>query len=289
MSYQNGTPFLNLPQTVGSDHRDWIDTNAAFLDLDTKMKTLWDGSSSTETILTALQESVATLSTDVATLSGIVSGHTSTIATINESLVLINTALNALNTQVVGKFDSVGIADPYDATHGIYAVGDVVTYNGQRYVCITAVTAAEPFDVSKWRAEDVQTVIDEINADLTANNKHFAAGYQNGKYGFVIDGSFYELGGGVSDMPTLNFGTPLHSFTPSALTYTATGECYLCGLFSQASAGDTIQINGTNLVRMGSYLTTTYIPPIKLSAGDVVTLSGINSGYESLHIFAKAA
>lgn len=162
MSYQSGTPFLNLPQTVGSDHRDWFDTNEAFLNLDTKMKTLWDGSASVETILTALQENVATLATDVSTLSGIVSSHTSTITTINESLVLINTALNALNTQVVGKFDSVGIADAYDATHGVYAVGDVVTYNGQRYVCTTAVTAAEPFDVSKWNAEDIQTVIENL-------------------------------------------------------------------------------------------------------------------------------
>ncbi len=164
MSYQSGTPFLNLPQTVGSDHRDWFDTNEAFLNLDTKMKTLWDGSSSTETILTALQEIVASLATDVSTLSGIVSGHTSTITTINESLVLINTALNALNTQVVGKFDSVGIADAYDASYGVYAVGDVVTYNGQRYVCNTAVTAAEPFDVSKWTAKDVQSELDDINS-----------------------------------------------------------------------------------------------------------------------------
>ena len=162
MSYANGTPFLNLAQTVGTDHRDWFDENEAKLDLDTKMKTLWDERTSTTAILAALQESVATLDTDVTSLSGIVSGHTTTIATINESLVLINTALNALNTQVVGKFDSVGIADPYDSTYGVYAVGDVVTYNGQRYVCNTAVTAAEPFDVSKWTAEDIQTVLDNL-------------------------------------------------------------------------------------------------------------------------------
>lgn len=162
MSYANGTPFLNLAQTIGTDHRDWFDENEAKLDLDTKMKTLWDGAADTATILAALQESVGTLQTDVTTLEGVVSGHTSTITTINESLVLINTALNALNTQVTNKFDSAGIADPYDATHGIYAVGDVVTYNGQRYVCSTAVTAAEPFDVSKWTAEDVQSVLDGL-------------------------------------------------------------------------------------------------------------------------------
>lgn len=170
MSYANGTPFLNLAQTIGTDHRDWFDENAAKLDLDTKMKTLWDGASDTATILASLQESVASLDTDVSTLQGVVSGHTSTITTINESLVLINTALNALNTQVTNKFDSAGIADPYDATYGIYSVGDVVTYNGQRYVCDTAVTAAEPFDVSKWSAEDIQTVIDHINTALAGDS-----------------------------------------------------------------------------------------------------------------------
>lgn len=161
MSYANGTPFLNLAQTIGTDHRDWFDENEAKLDLDTKMKTLWDGAADTATILSSLQESVSSLDTDVTTLQGTVSGHTSSITTINESLVLINTALNALNTQVTNKFDSAGIADPYDATHGTYDIGDVVTYNGQRYVCSIAVTAAEPFDVSKWTAEDVESVITE--------------------------------------------------------------------------------------------------------------------------------
>lgn len=164
MSYANGTPFLNLAQTIGTDHRDWFDENAAKLDLDTKMKTLWDGAADTATILAALQESVGTLQTDVTTLEGVVSGHASTITTINESLVLINTALNALNTQVTNKFDSVGIADPYDASHGTYAVGDVVTYNGQRYICTTAVVAAEPFDVSKWTAKDIQAELDDLSS-----------------------------------------------------------------------------------------------------------------------------
>ena len=175
MSYANGTPFLNLAQTIGTDHRDWFDENAAKLDLDTKMKTLWDGAADTAEILATLQESVGSLQTDVTTLEGVVSGHTSTITTINESLVLINTALNALNTQVTNKFDSAGIADPYDATYGIYAVGDVVTYNGQRYVCSTAVTAAEPFDVSKWTAKDIQTELDEIDALMT-DTWHYVVG-----------------------------------------------------------------------------------------------------------------
>lgn len=34
MSYEHGTPHYNLPQTVGSDTRDWFDTNEAFADID---------------------------------------------------------------------------------------------------------------------------------------------------------------------------------------------------------------------------------------------------------------
>lgn len=168
MSYANGTPFLNLPQTVGTDHRDWFDTNAAFLDFDTKMKTLWDGASSTANILEQLQETVSSLDTDLAALTTIVNGHTTTLQTVNESLVLINSALTSLNTDVRTKFDSAGVADPYDPTYGTYDVDDVVSYNGQRYKCITAVTAAEPFDADKWSAEDVQTVINKINSDLSS-------------------------------------------------------------------------------------------------------------------------
>lgn len=174
MSYTNGTPFLNLPQTIGSDHRDWFDTNESFLDLDTKVKTLWDDSGSAASAIDALEELTATLQTDLTTLSGTVDTHTSALSTINEALVLINGTLATLNTSVATKFDSAGIADPYDADHGIYAVDDVVTYNGQRYVCSTAVTAAEPFDADKWTAEDVQNVINALKSSLSTKPNSFA-------------------------------------------------------------------------------------------------------------------
>jgi len=179
MSYTNGTPFLNLPQTIGSDHRDWFDTNESFLDLDTKVKTLWDDSGSAASAIDALQELTATLQTDLTSLEGTVDTHTSALSTINEALVLINSTLSTLDTAVKTKFDSAGIADPYDADHGVYSVGAVVTYNGQRYVCNTAVTAAEPFDADKWTAEDVQSVISSIKGTIVNLEKS--------NYEYVLD------------------------------------------------------------------------------------------------------
>ena len=267
MSYANGTPFLNLAQTLGTDHRDWFDENEAKLDLDTKMKTLWDGAASTADILTTLQENVASLQTDVTTLEGVVSGHTSTITTINESLVLINTALNALNTQVTNKFDSAGIADPYDASYGVYAVGDVVTYNGQRYVCNTAVAAAEPFDVSKWTAEDVQTVLDDIESNTTPTNVGLTWTTT-----LTVTGDVYKSAGIINLGASFTCTDPLTANTehfianvsnsanfPPTITYGSaisfggvTGVCYIEAtgsikviLHDTLQVGDTLYINLT--------------------------------------------
>lgn len=46
MSYRVGTPNYNLPQTEGTDKRDWSDTNGAFLAIDTAIKNAVDTSAS---------------------------------------------------------------------------------------------------------------------------------------------------------------------------------------------------------------------------------------------------
>lgn len=43
-----------------------------------------------------------------------------------------------------------------------------------------------------------QSQITELNNDLTANSQKYEASYQNGKYGFTINGTFYEIGRGAS-------------------------------------------------------------------------------------------
>lgn len=78
---------------------------------------------------------------------------------------------------------------------------------------------------------EVLNSISQLNNELTANSQKFEAAYEGGKYGFTIDNQFYELGGG-GGMPTLDYTTPLHTFSTNNLTYTATDECYLFGALS---------------------------------------------------------
>lgn len=68
MSYANGTTHYGLPQTVGTDKRDWFDTNQAFADIDEALYGAVQQSTSTATALTALTTRVGAVESDVATL-----------------------------------------------------------------------------------------------------------------------------------------------------------------------------------------------------------------------------
>lgn len=134
-----------------------------------------------------------------------------------------------------------------------------------------------------------QSQITELNNDLTANNNKFEASYQNGKYGFIIDGTFYEIGGG--GMPNLNLAKPLFKFDSGHLSYTATKDCYVMGsLSSGANTGiqhSTLSIttngvtntlfsaegNGTG--GAGTSLGCCSVPPTLIHSGDTVSINNI--------------
>jgi len=134
-----------------------------------------------------------------------------------------------------------------------------------------------------------QSQITELNNDLTANSQKFEASYQNGKYGFMINNTFYQIGG--SSIPNLNFTSPLHTFSANNLTYTASKECYLYGTMNgtnSSGTGITLTINNTKvgfeqpLNSSWSTAVAVQIPYTKLKSGDKVVVSHACDG---LHIF----
>lgn len=141
------------------------------------------------------------------------------------------------------------------------------------------------------RLLEVLNSISQLNNELTANSQKFAAAYQDGKYGFNINGIFYELGGGGS-MPILDFANPLHTFTANNLSFTATEECYLLGSMQYGSTERTITINNTivYIVRLdnASMDATAMIPLTHLKAGDQVVISGMIGSFNSLRIYEAA-
>ena len=170
MSYAQGTTHYNFPQIAGTDRPTFADANRAFRTLDAKLYALEGSATEVDGRLDRAEGNIVQLQNDVQTAQGTADLAKSTADTAVEQIGITNTNVSQLTTRVGNKFDSVGIADPYD-TSATYAVGDVVTYNGQRYRCTTAVTVAEPFDVTKWIGEDVETVLNEIKSDLTEVTK----------------------------------------------------------------------------------------------------------------------
>lgn len=66
MSYRVGTHNYNLPQTEGTDKRDWADTNQAFLAIDTAIKNAVDTSASARSAASTAQTTADSAATAAA-------------------------------------------------------------------------------------------------------------------------------------------------------------------------------------------------------------------------------
>ena len=131
MSYASGTTHYNLPQTIGSDKRDWTDTNQAFADVDAALYAAAEGATSAASAISSIQSDITTIqgkqSTDegnittlqgkVATLESTVSGQTTEI----------NDVRRDLQDNIESKHESTATS-----THA-YEIGDTFYYNDVLY------------------------------------------------------------------------------------------------------------------------------------------------------------
>lgn len=116
MSYRVGTPNYNLPQTEGTDKRDWSDTNQAFLAIDTAIKGAVDTSASASAAASNAQTS--------ADNAGIAAAHAQTDATTAQTLATsaseaatlakstaddAQTGVDAINSKLTNRSKSVSV------------------------------------------------------------------------------------------------------------------------------------------------------------------------------------
>ena len=74
--------------------------------------------------------------------------------------------MKILSNELKGYVKNSSLA-PEFSTSSTYAVGDVVTYQSQRYRCTTAVSTAGAWNPSNWTLEDVQTAIENAGVKVT--------------------------------------------------------------------------------------------------------------------------
>ena len=233
MSIANGTTHYNYPQVQLTDRPTFADFNPAFQDIDAKLYSLISGASTDHSAIEALQTGLGETNTLLASVKQTAESASGKADTNAENITLLQTTLGNTNRDVANKLYSVAIAEPYDATAGTYAIGDIVVYNGQRYKCTTAVAVAEPFDADKWTGEDVETVLEHLQDEIdnipsgggTAADVTLAP--ITGMTADDVQEGIEELKSGLDELHDNAFGTAVNITSYSATAYTAPSDGYV--------------------------------------------------------------
>ena len=198
MSYTTGTTHYNLPQTVGSDKRDWTDTNETFSDVDAALWEAHQGATQAALDIASINSEIQTITgkqaddeADIVTLSGKVSTLETTVA--NHT-----TEIGDVRRDLQDNIESLR-EDTATSTHA-YEIGDYFYYNdvlfkataqiaiGATIVPNTNCTGVTVMDElknsggsgsvaaedvsydntsSRLTANDVQAAIDELNTNIS--------------------------------------------------------------------------------------------------------------------------
>lgn len=305
MSYANGTTNYNLPQTVGTDKRDWSDTNQAFSDVDAALKAASDGASQAAEDITALTLRVGTAEDDIA-------GLKAEDISLDGRLDTAEGAISTLQLQVPdvrGDLEDMIVAfneASATSTHA-YAIGDYFIYNDVLYKATAAIAigdtivpntncsatnvmtevvngAAAPTaaDVSLapitgMTADDVQEGIAELKSDLdnkadkTTETRSLLVAIPNAQ---TFDSTALDSGKKISDYDFIGFTVldgggvvSLATFVPVAFFKGFTS--YTDNRFMQGIAGGT-----ENLI--ACYVDDTHIIVRSSAASTQVNVFGIN-------------
>ena len=195
MSYANGTTNYNLPQTVGTDKRDWSDTNQAFYDVDAALKSAADAASQASEDITSLTTRVGNAEDDIVNLKaedisldgrldtaeGAISTLQLQVPDVRSDLEDMITAFNeatATSTHAYSEGDYFIYNDVlYKATTSI-GIGDTIVPNTNCSATnvmteigsgAAAPTAADVSlaPITGMTADDVQEGIEELNTALS--------------------------------------------------------------------------------------------------------------------------
>lgn len=174
MSYANGTTHYNLPQTVGTDKRDWFDTNAAFAALDAALYAAATGQASDAEAITALQQTVSGQATDIAALQTASSSQAASISA-------LQTAVNGQATQIADvRQDAEDMITANNegaaaTSTRAYAIGDYFIYNDVLYKATAAIAVGDTIvPNTNCEATNVDTELTNVDTELTQVNSDLA-------------------------------------------------------------------------------------------------------------------
>ena len=166
MSYANGTQFYNLPQTVGTDKRDWFDTNSAFAAIDAALHSAVTGQASDAEAIATINGKLADDEADIAALQTKTNTHNSQIAALQTT---VNTQANQISDVRQDAEDMITANNEGAAATStrVYAIGDYFIYNDVLYKATAAIAVGDTIvPNTNCEATNVDTELTQVNNDL---------------------------------------------------------------------------------------------------------------------------
>ena len=236
MSYASGTTHYDLPQTAGSDKRDWSDTNTAFAAIDAAIyQSVTDAG--TAASAAAAAQTTANAAQTAATNAGTAASGAQATAT--SAAELAQTAKNRADA----AYTAAGNAAT--AASGAQSTADAALPKSDVVDNLTTNDATKALSAKQGKALNDNKL---ANSRLTANSQNAQLSYVDGKYGFTIGGVFYPLGG--SSMKDLDYSS-IKNFTKSeSYTVPSDGVLYLAAA-SSSTYRPSVQINSHELISEG--------------------------------------
>lgn len=226
MSYAKGTTHYGLPQTVGTDKRDWFDTNRAFAEIDEALYGAVQESASTaialtalttrvgtaESNITAIQSSQSTDEANISALQTLTSQHTTQIADVKADALDMICAVDEGTAQVA----TVAVAE-----------GKYFRYNDVLYMATTDIAVGDTIvPNTNCRATNVATELESV-----ANSGYDRVVVINGTehttfataYEFDSDGYLNNVGGQFLLYGSNSDGTSKYITSTTELVYIKKG------------------------------------------------------------------
>ena len=141
MAYTTGTTHYNLPQTVGTDKRDWADTNQAFADVDAALY------GAVSDVATA-GDDITSLKSRMTTAEGNILTNTGDISALDTRLTAAEGSITTQAGQIADvRSDAEDMICAYNeatatSTH-VYAIGDYFIYNDVLYRATQAIAIGD--------------------------------------------------------------------------------------------------------------------------------------------------
>lgn len=167
MSYANGTQFYNLPQTVGTDKRDWFDTNSAFAAIDAALHSAVTGQASDAEAIATINGKLATDEADIAALQTKGNTHDSQIATLQTTVNAQAAQISDVRQDAEDMITANNEGAAATSTRA-YAIGDYFIYNDVLYKATAAIAVGDTIvPNTNCEATNVDTELTQVKSDLS--------------------------------------------------------------------------------------------------------------------------